>query len=120
MTAVAPAFKAARANPRWRAFSVVDRSTPQWNVATTTSARRRAARTPAETAGMDANEVPGLAGPAANEAGPMSEKPTKATRRPRRLTTTGRRAAASVAPAPTATAPARRTERTVSSKAPLP
>ena len=32
---------------RWRAFSRVERSTPQWNVATTTSARAAPARTPA-------------------------------------------------------------------------
>jgi hypothetical protein len=37
-----------------------------------------------------AREVPGLPGPAKNDAGPMSEKPTKATFRPRRVTTWGR------------------------------
>ena len=93
MTAVAPASSAARANERWRAFSLVERSTPQWNVATTTSERRAAARTPSAIACGVANEVPGRPGPAKNDAGWMSEKPTKAIRRPRRLTTCGRRAA---------------------------
>ena len=75
MTAPAPALSAAWANARWRAFSLVARSTPQWNVATTTSARRRAARTPAAIAGNVALDVPGRPGPAKNDGGPMSEKP---------------------------------------------
>jgi len=83
---------------RWRAFSNVERSTPQWNAATTTSASRRAARTPAAIAGNVALEVLGLPGDAKNDAGPMSLKPTNAIRSPSRVIVRGRRAAGASPP----------------------
>ena len=64
MTASAPAAIAVLANSRWRPSGGGDRSTPQWKVAITTSARLRAARTPAAISSGVAGCVPALVGPA--------------------------------------------------------
>src|SRR5918999_1173580 len=90
---------------------------PQWNVATATSASRRAARTASSTASGVAQATPGRPGAAANSSGRMLEKPTNATRKPSRSTTWGASARPKPGPAPTARMPSRSTERTVSSRA---
>jgi len=108
------------AKPRWRAFSRVSRSTPQWNVATTTSARRRARLTLERMLAGVACWVPARSALAKNEAGRMSEKPTKAISRPRRSTMRGSEAEARLPPAPTALIPRARVRETVSSKARVP
>ena len=111
---------ACEAKPRWRAFSVVARSTPQWKVAITTSARRRARLTLLAMFSDVACWVPARSGPAKNEAGRMSEKPTKAIFSPSRSTTRGSEADARLPPAPTALMPKLRVSLTVSSSAVVP
>ncbi len=120
ITAVAPARSVASAKARWREVGTNERSTPQWKVATTTSACRRARRTPERIAPKEANCVPARPRPARNEYGRMSEKPTKAIRSPSRRTTTGRAAPAASRPAPTAAIPKRWVQWRVSRRAPGP